>query len=95
MHALNARRNRRLREQALEIAATLGAVGIRPVFLKGLAALLLDLHGDPAARFIGDIDVLLRPDRVEDAADALQRAGYQRLPDRVPHAHDRVRRGPR
>ena len=88
---LNARRNARLVGQAREIADALRAAGIRAVFLKGTALLLCDLHADPAARLVGDIDLLVASDRLEDAAAALVAAGYRRLPDRVAHAHDPVR----
>lgn len=89
--ALNVRRNDRLLRQAGEIAATTAAAGIDAVFLKGTAILLCALHPDRAARQVGDIDLLVPPERIEDTAAALAAAGYRRLPDRVLLAHDPVR----
>ncbi len=88
---LNRQRNDRIVAQAREIVQATAAVGIAPVFLKGTAALLSRLYPDPAARFVGDIDLLVPADRLEDAAAALAATGYRRLPDRADHAHDPLR----
>jgi hypothetical protein len=88
---LNRRRNAGLLEQIGEITTVTADIGIRPVFLKGAGLLLLRLHDDPGTRLVGDIDVLVRPEEVEGTAQALIRAGYVRLPDRVAYAHDPIR----
>lgn len=91
VHGLNARRNRRIRAEVDDIAAGFAACGIRPVFLKGTALLLLGLHDDPASRFIGDIDILVPPEEIEAAAAALERLGFLRKPAGPEHVHDRVK----
>ncbi len=92
VHGLNARRNHRLRAQAGEIAAALNTAGLQPLFLKGMAVLLLDLHRDPATRFIGDIDILVARDRIDAAVAALRRHGYrQESTARPEHVHDMVK----
>jgi hypothetical protein len=91
MHELNRRRNARLAVQAAETAAALSPAGMRPVFLKGLAHLLIGIYPDPAARFVGDMDLLLSPEQVEPAAAELARIGYRRLPTAAWQSHDDVR----
>lgn len=91
VYGLNARRNARLASEIREIGGALSAVGVRPVFLKGAALLLLGLHDDPAARFLGDVDVLIAPDEIAAAAAALAAIGYRRAPDGPVFAHDRVK----
>ena len=72
VHALNLQRNLRMRSQAAELAEALNGVGVEPVFLKGVALLLLGLAPDPGRRLIGDIDVLVPADRFDAAAEALR-----------------------
>ncbi len=48
--------------------------GIQAVTFKGLAA-LASLHGDPAGRAIGDVDILLSPASMKDALAALAEVG--------------------
>lgn len=86
LHRLNGERNETLRRQAIELAATLNRFGIRPVLLKGAAALFADAYGDPAARMIGDIDILVPRLRLRAALAALDDLGY-RLADRYPDGH--------
>jgi hypothetical protein len=88
VEALNVRRNRRLAAQAAELAGALNALDIEPVFLKGTALLLLGLYPDPSARLIGDIDLLVPVDRLDDAAAALRGLGYADLEAGPAHAHD-------
>src|SRR3546814_4819916 len=49
------------------------------VFLKGAASLIDALHADPAARFVGDIDVLVPPERARDASAALVAHGFAEI----------------
>lgn len=87
----NGRRNDALRAQALEIAAATAGAAPEGVFLKGTAFLFDGLYPDPATRFLADIDLLVAPERLPAAAEALVAAGYRRLPDPVAYAHDLVR----
>lgn len=74
---LNRERNKKIINQATEIAKLLNANGITPVFLKGTAHLLLGLYTDLAERMIGDIDFLVKDDEVLAAAECLQSLGFQ------------------
>lgn len=89
VHGLNVVRNRRVLAQAREAAAALNAVAIEPVFLKGLAILLLNLAPDLGARLVGDIDLLVTGDRFDAAAQALRAIGYRDLAPPNPDVHDR------
>lgn len=91
LHGLNLQRNLRLCDQAAELANPLNRVDVEPVFLKGMALLLLGIAPDPGGRLIGDIDVLIPTDRFEVAADTLRAEGYRDLNAPRPEAHDRVR----
>jgi hypothetical protein len=77
VHGLNGERNRGIADQVVEITAALNAIGTEPVLLKGVAYLVEDLYGDPAARVIGDIDLLVSAERIEDAVGALLAIGYR------------------
>lgn len=91
IRGLNARRNARLVAEAGEIGRALVKGGIRPLFLKGTALLLLGIHADPASRFVGDIDILIAPGETEAAAAALETLGFRRKPAGPAHVHDRVK----
>ncbi len=77
VHELNGERNRRISDQLRGIVAALNAAGIEPVLLKGAAYLAADLYGDPAARLIGDIDLLVPGDELPAAVAALATIGYR------------------
>lgn len=91
VYDLNTDRNRRLKAQAREATAALNAVGVEPVFLKGLALLLLELAPDVGSRLVGDIDLLVPIDRFDAAADALRAIGYRDHSPPNPDVHDRCR----
>lgn len=91
VHGLNLRRNARLVAEIREITAALAARGVRPVFLKGSAVLLLGLLPDRGSRFLGDVDLLLAPEEAAIAAEALAEIGYRRGPEGPASAHDRVK----
>ena len=77
VHGLNAERNRRIADQMVEITAALNRAGVEPALLKGIAHLFAGLHGDPAARIIGDIDLLVSREQIDRAAAALEGIGYR------------------
>ncbi|HVO16520.1 MAG TPA: nucleotidyltransferase family protein [Alphaproteobacteria bacterium] len=86
LHRLNGDRNGALRRQALELVGALNRFDIRPVLLKGAAALFADAYGDPAARMVGDIDILVPRLRLRASLAVLADLGY-RLADRYPEGH--------
>jgi hypothetical protein len=74
----NRERNKQILEQVDDIAETLQTENIKPVFLKGVAHLLLNLYNDPAERMIGDIDFLVKDEEdVQKAAALLMERGYE------------------
>jgi hypothetical protein len=68
-------RNRRLKEQLLELLPALNAAGVEPVVMRGMASLLQE--PDDRGRLLADIDLLI-PRPVRDAAvHALGGLGYE------------------
>lgn len=66
----------RIRDRALtEMIEILGARGIDVLLLKG-AALAHLVYESPGLRPMSDMDLLVAPDRLEDASDAVRRLGY-------------------
>lgn len=66
----------------LEVVGTLRRAGIDVRLLKGSAVAHLD-YPDPALRAFGDVDLLVPPDALPDAAQVLTLAGFERdLPPR-------------
>jgi len=76
IYQLNLDRNGSIIRQAKEIAHLFHEAGIEPVFLKGVAYLLQDLFPDAGDRVMTDIDILIHPDQIHEAANILYRDGY-------------------
>lgn len=74
---LNAERNRKILEQAVEINHLLTINNITPVFLKGVAHIMNGLYEDPAERIMGDIDLLVAKDQIIPAVEILVENGYK------------------
>lgn len=70
----NAALNRRLLADLAFASATLGRAGIAHVALKGAVSIARD-YPHPAMRQAGDVDILVDPARIEDAAAMLHAAG--------------------
>jgi hypothetical protein len=77
VHELNGVRNRQIAAQLQELVALLNVAGIEPVLLKGVAYLQGNLYRDPAARVIGDIDLLVAREELPAAVAALTAEGYR------------------
>lgn len=73
---LNRDRNNAILTQVEEITKSLNNHKIYPVFLKGVAHLLLELYIDLAERMIGDIDFLVPANQMVEAAEILIKEGY-------------------
>ena len=73
----NAERNARLFAQMGEAAVALNAVGIVPMALKGGACLARD--AGRCSRVLNDIDLVVAPDEIEVALQALRDAGFSLL----------------
>ena len=72
----NTKRNMQICAQAIKLTRQLNLAGIRPLFLKGTALLLTSAHHNLGFRKQVDIDLIVRPDELEAAGDALLAAGY-------------------
>jgi hypothetical protein len=72
---LNVRRNRRIREQLLELLAAFNRAGLAPMLLKGSAPLLEDWE-QAARRVIIDIDLLIDPAEEQAAIGAIAGLDY-------------------
>lgn len=89
LHHSNDARNRIIRDQALEIIATLNHQGIRPIVLKGALSLFADRDRDPAARMMADIDIVVPMSARTTAENVLNSLGYH-IADRYPEGHHAV-----
>src|SRR6187401_662233 len=67
--------NLRVLEAARPGLESLAAAGIRTMLLKG-AVLASPLYNEPGLRPIGDVDVLVEPDRAREATRILEESGW-------------------
>ena len=77
MYRSNGERNLALRRQIIEAVTALNSADVVPMLLKGGLGLFTDLHADPAARMIRDIDLVVPPADLDRAVDTLYRLGYR------------------
>src|SRR5580704_15383484 len=77
VYTLNLERNLRYEDQLAHLIQVLNNTGVRPVLLKGAAALVSGLYPTPGERMIGDIDVLIPPSQLAGAVKHLRAAGYR------------------
>ena len=78
----------RLEDDLLRVAALLEGAGIDLRVLKGPSFAHLD-YPDPALRFFGDIDLLVRSEDFDRAGSVLRDAGYERRYREVRAGFDR------
>ncbi len=83
--ALNRARNATLRNELLDIARRLNAIGLTPLPLKGAANLLAGLYDDPAERLLLDLDLLVPSARLAEASATLRAAGWRTLGPATAH----------
>lgn len=79
LYQTSRRRNQRLYQIVAEIARECTKAGIAVMGLKDLQ-LARSIYPDPALRPMGDIDLLIRPEDYEKAADCMFRLGFERTP---------------
>jgi hypothetical protein len=77
VHAENTRRNDAVRRQLGQAAACLNRIDIEPLLLKGAIRLVDGLYPDPGWRFMRDIDLLIRRDRLGQGVACLESLGYR------------------
>jgi Uncharacterised nucleotidyltransferase len=85
---LNGRRNAILLEALSRIVATLNAIDIEPVLMKGCARLVEGDYPQPNMRFLGDLDILVPANRAADAYAALMANGFGEKPEDKIHPPD-------
>jgi hypothetical protein len=81
--AANVRRNEALRDQTIEAARALNAAGITPTLLKGAGALFDEAPRRREARMLCDLDLMVDPAQTGAAIEALRRAGYIVVAERM------------
>lgn len=79
--AANRFRNERVAAQAWEVARLLRSRGVDPLFVKSAAALMCLHRPTMEARTMSDIDIIVPPDREEEAGRALVDHGYEAVPN--------------
>ena len=92
VYALNLDCNLRYQDQLAHLIQILNNIGVRPVLLKGAAALVSGLYPTPGERMIGDIDVLIPPSKLSSVVfKHLRSAGYQPVTEEeeLPHHYPR------
>ena len=87
MLRLNNIRSGQIKNEMLELARHLNRDGIVPLLIKGGAHLMSGLYDQPGERILSDVDILVRPDRIEDCLASMREAGYHVLYDDHPFAH--------
>jgi hypothetical protein len=80
VYTLNLDCNLRYLDQLAHLIQILNNIGVRPVLLKGAAALVSGLYPTPGERMIGDIDVLVPLSSLSPVLDQLTAVGYQARP---------------
>lgn len=91
----NRERNQQILKQVNEINGLLNKNGIQPIYLKGVAHLLLNLYDDIGERMIGDIDFLVEEMEMLKAAEILIKAGFSPLVEYSSNKHNKTRHYPR
>jgi hypothetical protein len=81
LYLANVKRNQMMRSGLEEFLAAFSSAGIKVLLLKGAATFCDDLYGDPGARVMGDLDILVDKDQVQKAREILLGLGYCEGPD--------------
>lgn len=81
--AINRGRNEVLLQEAHEISEVLNKAHIDHVFIKGIALIAGQVFKDPTERMIGDMDILVAQNQLQQAFDLLTKHGYTDTIDSV------------
>lgn len=82
VHVLNLEDNRRYEAQLAHLIRLLNEIDVRPLALKGAAAIIAGLYPTSGERMTCDIDLLVPSPRLPDALDLLMSHGYRPQLDR-------------
>ncbi|WP_115461200.1 nucleotidyltransferase family protein [Winogradskyella aurantiaca] len=77
IHDINSNRNTSISAQLNSIAKLFKDNNINYVLLKGAAFITLFPNLDKGIRMIGDIDILIKPDQLDEAVELMKHNGYQ------------------
>jgi len=76
---LNQNRNKHLTVELKEAARALNSVGITPLLLKGAGQLVQPIHDAVGSRLLSDLDILIPPEKLPRALDAIFANGYEAM----------------
>ena len=76
IYTLNLDRNLECENQLADFIQLLNSIGVRPVLLKGAAALVGGLYPTSGERIISDLDILIPAQRLPEILDKVAGAGY-------------------
>jgi len=76
IYTLNLDRNLECENQLADFIQLLNSIGVRPVLLKGAAALVGGLYPTSGERMISDLDILIPAQRLPEILDKVAGAGY-------------------
>lgn len=93
--AENLDRNRQILKQVSEINGLLNQNGIQPIYLKGVAHLLINLYENIGERMIGDVDFMVEETEMLKAAEILIKAGYSPLVEYSSNIYNKAKHYPR
>lgn len=95
VYTLNIDRNRECEDQLAHLIQALNSIDVRPVLLKGAAALVGRLYPTSGERMISDLDILIPARQLPEIFDKLASVGYRpwvyegtELPDPVGFCSD-------
>ncbi|WP_299338569.1 nucleotidyltransferase family protein [uncultured Psychroserpens sp.] len=81
--SINRNRNLALIEETKTIAEIFNSNTIEYTFLKGMSFLMGDYYQDIGERMVGDIDILVNENQIQDAFDLMIQNGYSIIPSGV------------
>ncbi len=77
----NLNRNNTLKDGLIKLLAEFEKHNINSLLLKGAATFCDNYYGDPGARVMGDLDILVHPEQIEKCKAILITQGYIEVPD--------------
>ncbi len=77
----NKQRNQQLKAALIDLLREFNSADIDTLLIKGAATFCDQLFAEPGSRFMGDLDILVPNDKVEQCRDIIIRLGYEEIPD--------------
>tara|TARA_B100000989_G_scaffold20176_1_gene13293 strand:- start:15028 stop:16068 length:1041 start_codon:yes stop_codon:yes gene_type:complete len=79
IYEINKNKNKLLKEEIIEISKILKAHKIKHLFIKGASHILSNLYEDIGERMIGDIDIWIPEDEIQNAKEIMKNNGYNKI----------------